>query len=157
MSSRAPSAGAAGERSISIVIVTLVAALLASTTGLDVISLGAWAFSLIGAAIFAPLVLGLWWRRTTSYGAIAGMLGGFAITAAYIISASVGFDFMVASGDEWCCLGVSPLMAGVFGIVASFFLTYIVSKAGDEPPLAQTEVVDMLDAPSFIVSPEALE
>jgi len=156
ISSKSPSSSALRERGVSIVIATVAAALVAVFAGLDVISLGACAYSLIGAALFGPVVLGLWWRRATTDGAIAGMLGGFGVAALYILSAGVGFDFQVGSGDEWRFLGGGPMVAGAFGVIASFFLTAIVSLVGGEPPLSQMDVMDTLDGPSK-VSPEGLE
>ncbi len=157
ISSRTSSLDAAGERSKSIVVVTIVAALLAAVTGLDVLCFGAWAYSLIGAALFAPLVMGLWWRRTTRAGAITGMLGGFVVTAIYIFGAGLGPDFAVGSGDEWRWFGATHLSAGVLGIAASVILTFAVSKLGEEPSLSQLDIMDRLDTPSVKVSPVALE
>ena len=155
--SQAPAAEAMSQRSIPIVIVTVVAALLSAVTGLDIICFSAWAYSLIGAAVFAPLVFGLWWRGATGAGAISGMLGGFVVTGVYIMGAGLGADFVAGSGDEWRWLGATHFSAGVFGIAVSVLLTFIVSKLGAEPTLAQLEIMDRLDAPPLKVSPEALE
>lgn len=34
------------------------------------------AVALLASAFFAPMVLGIWWKKTTSAGALAGMIGG---------------------------------------------------------------------------------
>ena len=36
----------------------------------------AWAFSLAAAGYFPALALGIWWARTTSSGAVCGIIAG---------------------------------------------------------------------------------
>jgi sodium/proline symporter len=43
----------------------------------------AYAWTGLGASFGPPLVLSLWWRRTTRWGALAGMSGGMAATVAW--------------------------------------------------------------------------
>lgn len=45
----------------------------------------AWAFSLAAGGLFPVLVLGIWWTRTTTLGAIAGIISGFGISLVYVI------------------------------------------------------------------------
>jgi len=45
----------------------------------------AWAFSLAAGGLFPALVLGVWWKRATSQGAIAGILAGFFVTLFYLV------------------------------------------------------------------------
>jgi cation/acetate symporter len=44
----------------------------------------AWAFSLAAAGYFPALVLGIWWKRATTAGAICGMTTGFGLCLFYI-------------------------------------------------------------------------
>jgi cation/acetate symporter len=44
-----------------------------------------WAFSLAAGGLFPALVLGIWWKRTNSAGAVAGMAAGFAVTLLYLV------------------------------------------------------------------------
>jgi len=44
-----------------------------------------WRFSLAAAGLFPILVLGIWCTRTTTAGAIAGMLSGFGISLFYLL------------------------------------------------------------------------
>ncbi len=157
ISSRTSSIDVIGERGLTIAIVTVVAALLSVATGLSVLCFGAWAYSLIASAVFAPLVLGLWWRRATGAGAIAGMLGGFTVTALLILGTSLGSDTVISMIGEARWLGTTHLIAGMFGVVLSFILMVAVSMLGNEPPLNQLDIMDRLDAPPVKVSPEALE
>jgi cation/acetate symporter len=63
-----------------LVVVAIVAAYTASFRPADIVAMVAWAFSLAAAGLFPALVLGVWWKRTTTAGAIAGMITGFGIT-----------------------------------------------------------------------------
>jgi cation/acetate symporter len=57
-------------------------------------------FSVAAAGLFPVLVLGIWWRRTTRAGAIAGLLAGLVVTISYIGGsqlAPVGFYEMTGT------------------------------------------------------------
>ncbi|MCU0831939.1 MAG: cation acetate symporter [Rhizobiaceae bacterium] len=54
-----------------LVIVALLSAYYASTNPADIGTLVAWAFSMAAAGFFPALVLGIWWKRTTTAGAIS--------------------------------------------------------------------------------------
>jgi len=68
-----------------LVIVALIAAYTASNRPADIVAMVAWAFSLAAGGLFPALVLGIWWKRTTSAGAVAGMFAGFGITLLYLV------------------------------------------------------------------------
>jgi cation/acetate symporter len=70
---------------ILLVGVALVAAYVASTKPSDILSMVAWAFSLAAAGLFIPLTLGVWWKRTTSAGAVLGMITGFGVCLYYLV------------------------------------------------------------------------
>jgi cation/acetate symporter len=70
---------------ILLVGVALIAAYVASTKPSDILSMVAWAFSLAAAGLFIPLTLGVWWKRTTSAGAVAGMITGFGVCLYYLV------------------------------------------------------------------------
>ena len=44
-----------------------------------------WAFSLAMAGNFPALIMGVWWKRTTAAGAIAGIIAGFGIALFYLV------------------------------------------------------------------------
>jgi cation/acetate symporter len=121
--------------------ITAVAAIVAITSGLSLIALASWSYSLIAAALIGPLLIGLSWPRTNEYGALAGMIGGFCLTALYILGAHWGFDFTAESGDEWLWLGIPPMMAGIFGIVFAIGLTVIASVLGPKPKPSQVALL----------------
>nr|MCU0897059.1 cation acetate symporter [Burkholderiales bacterium] len=60
--------------------VALVAAYVTSLKPGDILFLVGAAFSLAAAAFFPALVLGVFWKRATKWGAIAGMVAGLGIT-----------------------------------------------------------------------------
>ncbi len=65
--------------------VAALAATVAISKPSDILSMVAWAFSLAAAGLFVPLTLGVWWKRTTSLGAILGMITGFGICIYYLV------------------------------------------------------------------------
>jgi cation/acetate symporter len=68
-----------------LVIVAALAAWTASTRPSDILAMVSWAFSLAAGGLFAALVLGIWWKRTTKQGAIAGIICGFGMTLMYLV------------------------------------------------------------------------
>ena len=70
---------------ILLVIVAVAAAATAATRPADILAMVGWAFSLAMAGNFPALVMGIWWKRATTSGAIAGMIGGFGIAIFYLV------------------------------------------------------------------------
>ena len=68
-----------------LVVVAVLAAWTASTRPTDIVAMVAWAFSLAAGGLFPALVLGIWWKRATTQGAVAGILAGFFMTLFYLI------------------------------------------------------------------------
>src|SRR5688500_1083880 len=62
------------------------AAVVAISKPSDILSMVAWAFSLAAAGLFVPLTLGVWWKRTTSAGAVLGMITGFGVCLYYLVA-----------------------------------------------------------------------
>ncbi len=86
-------------KSMLLVVAVLAATVAAQKPG-TILSMVAWAFSIAASAFFPALVLGIFWRKATRAGALAGMLVGLFITVYYIFR--VEFDTIT-----W--LGVSNL------------------------------------------------
>jgi cation/acetate symporter len=70
---------------ILLVVVAVLAAWTASTRPTDIVAMVAWAFSLAAGGLFPALVLGVWWKRATGPGAVAGILAGFGVTLFYLV------------------------------------------------------------------------
>src|SRR5690606_16781199 len=69
-----------------LVVVAVAAAATAATRPADILAMVGWAFSLAMAGNFPPLVLGIWWKRATTTGAICGMIAGFSLCLFYLIT-----------------------------------------------------------------------
>jgi cation/acetate symporter len=69
-----------------LLVVALFAAYLASTKPADILAMVGWAFSLAMAGNFPALIMGVWWKRTTSAGAIAGIIAGFGLCLFYLLT-----------------------------------------------------------------------
>ena len=65
--------------------VAVAAASLAATKPGDILAMVGWAFSLAMAGNFPALVMGVWWKRTTATGAVAGMIAGFGLCLFYLV------------------------------------------------------------------------
>ena len=51
----------------------------------DILAMVGWAFSLAMAGNFPVLVMGVWWKRATTAGAISGMIAGFGLCLFYLV------------------------------------------------------------------------
>ncbi len=125
-----------------LVAVALLAAVVASFRPGGILALVAWAFSLAAAGLFPALVMGIWWSRTTTAGAIAGMLAGFGVTLFYLVwtHGTMGFG-----QPGW--FGVSNISAGIFGIPVGFVVMWIVSMMTPKPSEEMQEFVRSLRVP----------
>jgi cation/acetate symporter len=70
---------------ILLVVVAVCAAYTASTRPADILAMVGWAFSLAMAGNFPGIVLGIWWKRATTSGAIAGIIAGFGLCIFYLL------------------------------------------------------------------------
>jgi cation/acetate symporter len=60
-------------------------AALASTRPSDILAMVGWAFSLAMAGNFPAITMGIWWKRTTTTGAICGIIAGWGICLFYLV------------------------------------------------------------------------
>ncbi len=106
---------------------------------LDPLRLMIWAVSLCAGCFFAPLVMAIWWRGLTWFGALSGMVAGFGVTAAYIVLTEGG-------GVPW--LGIDGLTAGVIGVPVSIGAAILGSTLSPKPSSAILEIADEMRVPS---------
>ena len=66
-----------------LIVVALVGAYTAIVLPQSILIFVSWAFSVAASGLFAALVLGVWWKRATAAGAVAGMVAGFAVCILY--------------------------------------------------------------------------
>jgi cation/acetate symporter len=121
--------------------VALVAAYVASLRLGNILAFVSYAFSIAAASFFPALVLGIFWKRATSAGAICGMLVGFLLTMYYLLK--VGF----LHGDPW--FGTSALSAGIFGIPAGFIVIIVVSLFTRQPDQKTQDLVESVRYPTI--------
>jgi cation/acetate symporter len=119
--------------------VAIVAAAVAGTRPAGIIQMVAWAFSLAAAGLFAPLVLGIWWKRTTAAGAIAGMIVGFGVCAYYLVGTRY-FDMPL-----W--FGIRNISSALFGLPLAFLVTWAVSLMTRAPSKEMQDFVDSIRIP----------
>jgi cation/acetate symporter len=122
-----------------LVIVAIIAAAVAGTRPSGIIQMVAWAFSLAAAGLFAPLVLGIWWKRTTAAGAILGMISGFGICLFYLVGTRY-FDMPL-----W--FGIRNISSALFGLPVAFIVTWAVSLVTTPPSREMQEFVDSIRIP----------
>ena len=121
--------------------VAVVAAWIASLRPDTILSMVAWAFSIAGACFFPALVLGIFWRRATRQGAVAGMLVGLGLTLYYL----VGVKFL--GMEKWW--GIGDVSAGVFGIPAGFATIVLISLLTPQPDAATRRLVERIRYPAL--------
>ena len=122
-----------------LVAVAVVGAYSASFQPALIVAMVAWAFSLAAAGLFVPLVLGIWWKRTTKAGACAGMIAGFLICLVYL----VGTQF--AGMELW--FGVRNISSALFGLPIAFVVTVVVSLMTKAPSQEMQDLVDAVRVP----------
>jgi cation/acetate symporter len=126
--------------------VALLASYVASLNTGNILFLVGAAFSLAASSLFPVLVLGVFWKRTTQLGAVAGMLAGLAVCIYYILTTYPYFTQLTGfSGAMW--FGIEPISSGVFAVPAGFVVAIVVSLF-DRPPDAYTRaLVDYIRHP----------
>jgi len=96
----------------------------------------AWAFCFAMSGLFFPLVLGVWWKRATRAGAIAGMVLG--------LGAGTWYLYMVKWGGMKPWYGMDDLRFGIIGASVSLVAIIVVSlmtKAPDKETMAMVDEV----------------
>lgn len=105
----------------------------------------AFAFGLAASSFFPIIVLGIFSKRTSREGAIAGMLTGILFTSAYIIY----FKFInpsPAAKSMWL-FGISPEGIGTIGMFLNFAVTITVSQFTPPPPQEVQDQVERIRYP----------
>jgi len=126
--------------------VALLAAWIASLNTGNILFLVGAAFSIAASSFFPVLVLGVFWKRTTSRGAVAGMLAGLGLSLYYIATTYSFITHMTGySGGLW--FGIEPISSGVFGVPAGFVTAIAVSLCDRKPDARDLALVDYIRSP----------
>jgi cation/acetate symporter len=100
----------------------------------------AWAFDFACSGLFFPLVLGVWWKRANTAGAIAGMVGGFVAGSLYL--------YLVFNKIMTPWFGIDDVRFGIVGMAASLVCMVVVTLATREPSKEIQDMVDEVRIPS---------
>ncbi len=110
----------------------LLASYVASLNTGNILFLVGAAFSLAASSLFPALVLGVFWKRTTQRGVVAGMIAGLVVCVYYIVSTYPFFMQLTGfTGASW--FGIEPISSGVFGVLAGFAVAIVVSLLDRKP------------------------
>ena len=102
----------------------------------------AFAFGLAASSFFPAIILGIFWKRATREGAVAGMVIGLLFTALYICYFKFGLPGLGKGAADGHWFGISPEGIGTVGMVINFVVAIAVSL-GTKPPPA--EIVDLVE------------
>lgn len=122
-----------------IIVAAVIAALLAIPRLALIAQMVAWAFSMAASTFFPVVLLGIFWKRANGPGAIAGMIGGLAVTIFYMANNYLNPAFNV--------LGISHLGSGIFGLPVAIILIVVVSLLTKEPSKEIQDLVENLRNP----------
>lgn len=111
----------------------------------------ALAFGLAASSIFPAIMLGIFYKRMNTAGAVAGMLSGIGVTLFYVFQHK-GIMFVQSTsflGDldpNWF-FGIEPNAFGAVGALVNFIVAFVVCKLTAEPPKHVQDLVDFIRAP----------
>jgi cation/acetate symporter len=139
-------------------VATVLAVLVAGYFGINppgfVAEVVAFAFGLAAASFFPVIILGIFWKRATREGAIAGMVVGLAFTATTIGMIRAPQIFGADAPVIADFFGVNAQGVGTIGMVLNFLVMWVVSLMTPPPPLEVQEMVEGIRYPRQKVNSE---
>ena len=118
------------------------AAAVASLQLTGILGAVAWAFCFAASGLFFPLVLGVWWKRANTAGAIAGMICGFVSGTLYLYLLQTG---VINAADFY---GIDGLRFALIGMPVSLISMVVVSLMTPAPSAEIQAMVDEVRIPS---------
>jgi cation/acetate symporter len=103
----------------------------------------AFAFGLAASSFFPTLLMGIFWKKLSKEGAIAGMACGIGFTLGYIIY----FQFMGGTKEQYL-FGIAPAGIGTLGMLINFATAFLVNLVSPPPPLEVQKMVENIHIPS---------
>ncbi|MBK6853555.1 MAG: VC_2705 family sodium/solute symporter [Burkholderiales bacterium] len=134
-----------------VLVVALAAAFVAQLRLTDILQFVSAAFSMAASVLFPALVLGIFWRRATRWGATTGMLVGMGVCVYYMVTthpALRGWFGVTRPLADCLWWGIEPMAAAVFAVPAGCVALVLASLAGPASTPAEQAVVDRLRFPS---------
>jgi cation/acetate symporter len=95
-------------------------------------------------------VLGIFWKRASTMGAVLGMIGGLGITFYYMATTQPwlrGIFGITSPVELW--FGIQPISAGVFGVPLGFAIIILVSLVTPAPKKEVQELVEHVRYPNL--------
>jgi len=129
---------------ILLVAVALIGASIAAFVKLPVIAATvAWAFSFAASSLFPALVLGIWWKRTTTPAAILGMATGLIVSISYSILNffSTAPNNLLGYSSPFNFFGLRHTESGMIGMPVAFLVIIVVSMLTPAPDKKLQEFV----------------
>ncbi|WP_430398133.1 sodium:solute symporter family protein [Ferrovibrio sp.] len=123
-----------------LIVVAIASAYVAAQKPSTILAMVAWAFSIAASGLFPALVMGIWWKRTTNTGAVAGMIVGYGVCVYYLVTTQF------YGAPLW--FGVKNISCGLFGIPAAFVTTYVVSLFTTAPSKEMQDFIDSIRVPA---------
>ena len=125
-----------------LVCAAITAAYVTSLKPGDILFLVGAAFSLGASSFFPCLVMGIFWKRASKWGAIIGMAAGLGICGYYMVTR---YPFFGINMPLW--FGLSPVSAGMFGLPTSLITIWVVSLLTPAPSREVQELVEHVRYP----------
>ena len=127
--------------------VAIIAAYVTSLKPGNILFLVGAAFSIAASAFFPALVMGIFWKRASKWGAIAGIVAGLGTCLYYMVHTYPTFIqwFGTTPMQKW--FGLEPISAGLFGVPIGLLTIWIVSLLSPAPDREVQELVDHVRYP----------
>jgi len=125
-----------------LVIIGAAGAYIASFRLTSILGSVAWAFDFAMSGLFFPLVLGVWWKRATRQGAIAGILAGIGSGLFYLLWVYPKFSNAIWGVTNTPILGIDHLRFGLIGAPICLVVMVVVSLMTKEPSPTIQKMVD---------------
>ena len=131
-----------------LVIIGAAGAYIASFRLTSILGSVAWAFDFAMSGLFFPLVLGVWWKRATREGAIAGIMSGILSGLVYLLYVYPKFSVAIwgVAHEPW--LGIDHLRFGMIGAPVCLVVMVAVSLMTKAPDKATQDMVDETRIPT---------
>ncbi|WP_375587828.1 sodium:solute symporter family protein [Flagellimonas aurea] len=112
----------------------------------------ALAFGLAAASFFPAIILGIFYKKMNSKGAISGMVVGLCLMLFYMLKFKFGIfdggkDAVSGLQENWW-FGVSPEGFGSIAMLVNFVVAIVVNMFTPEPPEAVQEIVENIRVPN---------
>jgi cation/acetate symporter len=148
-----PDASTAKRVTISKILLLVVAVFAAWVTSFkpgNILFLVGAAFSLAASAFFPALVMGIFWKRATKWGAISGMVVGLGVCMYYMAVTYPFFRDVLGVTKpiaDYMWFGMQPISAGIFGVPIGILTIFVVSLLTPAPDAETQELVDHVRYP----------